>query len=287
MPNRGHPSQFSDVEWRFLETSKPKASRDTQFILPPSFLDQFQQQHTFDNEYVNPKENKVLSLLTGESQRDDMLDSLMNELNTIRSQLEKQPKNEAHDMTIEPTPLPSPNKVARRMSIFRPGDVQLVKETAKARIHGQIDKLQEEVLHGDKKNEISNVETTRPTTPNITFLVSERVSLARDIPEELLDPLVVVPNTRHTIVASPIQRQSKKPGYGAWYLPPKSWCKQTADGARCRVNGAGGTLGENAKAQALRDTIPKLFIAREYRNFITTTKNQRIPAYLKDSSEVN
>ncbi|OQR96339.1 hypothetical protein ACHHYP_16021 [Achlya hypogyna] len=289
--------QFSDLQWRFLQTRREASAAPpaSDVVLQASFLDALQLQHTFDREYVNPNENKILSLLTGETQRDDMLDSLMEELETIRSEHEKAPKTDAHDFSalIAPLPsLPAPNPPprTRRLSIFRPEDIKMVKDTAHARIRGKLDLLQNEVKGGEKVEAVAQpkpVTSTRPPTPNIIWRTSERVCLAKDIPAELQSADAIVdkhPRTPTPVVPSPpvpTPRRSKKAAYGAWYLPPKDWCKQTADGARCRSGGPQGKSSDTSKALVLREQIPKLFIAREYRNFIVS-KNARMPTYLNE-----
>ncbi|EQC37492.1 hypothetical protein SDRG_05095 [Saprolegnia diclina VS20] len=288
---RQHASQrpFSDLTWRFLSppsrvTALP--ANDEPF-LQPSFLAALTLQHTFDTEYVDPTENKILSLLTGETQRDDILDSLMNELHVLRSEQEKAPKNDHHDFSQvadavphEAPTVPSPPAKTRRLSIFRPEDMQMVKDTAHARIQGKLDLLQNEA-NRKKTPEDGPMQPERPTTPHILWRASDRVRLALDIPAELSGE-----SPKINAAVSPATPQlcvtKKKAAYGAWYLPPKSWCKQTPDGARSRgAPTKKGMPSDTTKALALREQIPKLFIAREYRSFIES-RNARMPPYLSE-----
>ncbi|KDO18703.1 hypothetical protein SPRG_15984 [Saprolegnia parasitica CBS 223.65] len=120
----------------------------------------------------------------------------------------------------------------------------------------------------------------RPTTPHILWRASDRVRLALDVPAELQGAPPKVNAVVSPEAATPKPRMKKiKAAYGAWYLPPKDWCKQTTpDGARSR--GAQAKSSERTKAL---EQIPKLFIAREYRSFIES-RNARMPPYLSEPS---
>ncbi|ETW00235.1 hypothetical protein H310_07626 [Aphanomyces invadans] len=293
--------KFCDVEWRFLRT--PTASS------PPSsfeagFIDRLQADHSFGDDSQNGIGGpRVLAMLTGEAAKNDMLDSLMTELNTLREAKDLELRQaivdhqRAHGFTTPFGPplgslkeagpfsmgaIASAKTMAKRgtmqrqrSSIHNPDDMAAAQASAKAAVQASLEKAHEDAtcLKADNSDGCD-----RPTTPHIIWRTSDRVHLATDIPSQLMAPSNqrASPSTAPKTSRIQLPEKPKKSKYGAWYMPPQEWGKQTV--RRSDVE----SLRNDERALEIRDQIPKLFIAREYKNFILA-KSDALPSYLDSS----
>jgi hypothetical protein len=173
----------------------------------------------------------------------------------------------------------------RKVSVHNPEDLEAARNSTKARIQERLDSLHQNPIYSHVDKEQSNGMTSaaaeaRVTTPNIIWRTTGRVRIATDIPASLLghtieEPAKKTPTSdwRHCYHENETVTRPKKATYGAWYIPSKDWFK-TSD--------KGHETNEDVSARSLHEHVPKLFIAREYRNFILQGGNGSMPAYLED-----
>ncbi|KAF0774280.1 hypothetical protein AaE_002021 [Aphanomyces astaci] len=299
--------KFCDVEWRFLRTA-PSPSPTSNF--EAGFIDRLQADHSLGDACHDVMGSpRVLAMLTGEAAKDDMLDSLITELNTLREAKDHELRQaiadhqQVHSFStsfgpnlgvLKATAPLSIGAIAaakalvkrgtsrrQRSSIHNPEDMAAAQATAKAAVQASLEKAHEDSTCF-KADQSGNGTSDRPTTPHIIWRKTDRVHIATDIPSHLL------PQTNQRASATRSggpttprpPEKPKKSSYGAWYMPPQVWGRGMKHGTR---RGDVDSLRNDERALEIRDQIPKLFIAREYRNFIVA-KNDAVPSYLDSSS---
>ncbi|KAF0691631.1 Aste57867_17184 [Aphanomyces stellatus] len=299
--------KFCDVQWRFLRpaTSVIAPPHDAATAFDAGFISRLQREHDVDADRGNNP--RVLALLTGEAAQDDMLDSLMDELHALRQDRQHLPPlydsvqhfiSNCDPATPGTTTTSSISAVThaktvarkhtakgrRRSSVHNPDDVAAAQASAKAAIQTALEQVQEDVAYV-KPIESREDAPERPVTPNIVWRATDRVQVAMDIPSQLMPRSAPSKLRPHRPPASPSSSatsdKAKKVAYGAWYMPPQEWGRELKHGARRR---SVDSLYDDDHAMEIRDQIPKLFIAREYREFILA-KNAALPAYLDPSGE--